>query len=114
MKRLVPLFAVVVALGFGAWQAPAGLFSPYDPGALPTGERLDTVEVRWIQLQVPPGQGMTETLQAWRLDAPTLTFRTRCDGDNLTLEEVRGVTGTIWVAAGEPVPLIGPGCPEAD
>jgi len=112
MRRVFPWLVVVAALVFGALRAPPGLFTPWSISTLPPGERLSSVEVRWIQLQVPADSTLTETLQAWRLDAPALSFRTRCDGENLQLDDVRGVTGTVWVAAGDPPPAIGPGCPE--
>ncbi len=114
MSRFLPWALVVAALTFGASRAPTGLFTPWSLASLPPGESLSSVEVRWIQLQVPEGTPLTATLQAWRLDAPALTFRTRCDGENLSLEDVRGATGTVWVAAGEPAPLVGPDCPERE
>jgi hypothetical protein len=111
MNRVLPWGLALAALALGVWQAPPGLFTPWSLSTLPAGERLSSVEVRWIQLEVPAESTLTAALQAWRLDAPALTFRTRCDGENLALDDVRGVTGTVWVAAGEPAPVIGPGCP---
>ncbi len=110
MTRVLPLVAALAALAFAVWQAPTGLFTPWSVTSLPTGRQLALSEVRWIRLEVPTSSTLTATLQAWQLDAPTLTFRTACDGENLDLDEVRGVTGAIWVAAGDPRPVIGPGC----